>query len=182
MTVAPPDATWSKPSRIMPVYGCLWLQQAKQINTRVSLLACLTCLVCQINQTLYGDPCFGMRCVELPAAHGICIVLRRDSGSHAEPPKAGTVSMCVTTVWLTQQLFLCAVPDVHVRVMCSQKCAASETQCYLPVAYCHHCALQVIDQCIQTCPLDCRRPLYGNIVLSVSPEVTQLLLPQQLQC
>jgi actin-related protein 3 len=24
----------------------------------------------------------------------------------------------------------------------------------------------VIDQCIQTCPLDCRRPLYGNIVLS----------------
>ena len=28
--------------------------------------------------------------------------------------------------------------------------------------------LQVIDQVVQTCPIDCRRALYGNVVLSVS--------------
>ena len=27
---------------------------------------------------------------------------------------------------------------------------------------------QVIDQVVRTCPIDCRRPLYNNIVLSVS--------------
>ena len=35
--------------------------------------------------------------------------------------------------------------------------------------------LQVIDQVVQTCPIDCRRALYGNVVLSVS---LSLIVPQ----
>lgn len=34
--------------------------------------------------------------------------------------------------------------------------------------------LQVIDQVVRTCPIDCRRPLYNNIVLSVSALLTIL--------
>ena len=29
-------------------------------------------------------------------------------------------------------------------------------------------SFQVIDEVVRTCPIDCRRPLYNNIVLSVS--------------
>lgn len=44
----------------------------------------------------------------------------------------------------------------------------------------HLCAaLQVIDQVVQTCPIDCRRALYGNVVLSVSLSVIRLLWRNQ---
>ncbi len=38
----------------------------------------------------------------------------------------------------------------------------------LPMLSSSFVLLQVIDQVVRTCPIDCRRPLYNNIVLSVS--------------
>ncbi len=38
----------------------------------------------------------------------------------------------------------------------------------LPILSSSFVSLQVIDQVVRTCPIDCRRPLYNNIVLSVS--------------
>ena len=62
----------------------------------------------------------------------------------------------------TSQHFECAVGDeafMGPELLFSPQAFTSEWSASLP---------QVVDDVIQSCPIDARRPLYGNIALSVS--------------